>query len=109
MKIAGGNARAYRIPTDAPEADGTIAWNSTTMIVVHLDAGDVRGIGYSYAHATAAAVAQELIDTCCVGQDPMDTNALFGAMRRAQRNYGREGIGATALSAVDIALWDLKA
>ena len=43
------------------------------------------------------------------GQSPFDTNALFSAMRKAQRNYGRDGIAATALSAIDIALWDLKA
>jgi L-alanine-DL-glutamate epimerase-like enolase superfamily enzyme len=41
--------------------------------------------------------------------DAMQTNEMFVGMRRSQRNYGREGIGATALSAVDMALWDLKA
>lgn len=97
------------IPTDAPEADGTFEWNSTTMVVVHIEAGDQTGIGYTYAHATAATVATELVEKHCVGTDPMQTNAMFTAMRWAQRNYGREGIGATALSAVDMALWDLKA
>src|SRR5438105_6337016 len=97
------------IPTDAAEADGTFAWDSTTMVLVQVQAGDANGIGYTYAHATAAAVAQELIEKHCVGSDAMQTNAMFSAMRRAQRNYGREGIGATALSAVDMALWDLKA
>src|ERR1700744_916986 len=109
MSIRSGTARAYTIPTDAPEADGTIAWSSTTLIVVELHANDLAGIGYTYAHATASIIAQELIDKHCIGQDPLHINALFATMRSSQRNYGAEGIAATALSAVDIALWDLKA
>jgi L-alanine-DL-glutamate epimerase-like enolase superfamily enzyme len=107
--IRSGTARAYTIPTDLPEADGTIAWDSTTLVVVELGAGDVTGIGYTYAHRTAASVAGELIEKHCIHQSALDINALFTAMRISQRNYGAEGIGATALSAVDIALWDLKA
>lgn len=109
MLIRSGTARAYTIPTDASEADGTIAWNSTTLVLVELCAGDHVGLGYTYAHKTAAIVARELISKYCVGQGPLDSNALFVAMRSSQRNYGSEGIAATALSAVDIALWDLKA
>ncbi len=108
-RITAAKVAAYTIPTDAPEADGTFAWNSTTMVLVQLRAGDVEGLGYTYAHRTAAPVARELIERHVMGQDALEINALFTAMRRSQRNYGREGIGATALSAVDIALWDLKA
>lgn len=106
--IRSGTARAYTIPTDGPEADGTIAWSSTTLIVVEVHAANVTGIGYTYANLTAAVVARELIEKHCLNRNPLDINAIFVAMRAAQRNYGAEGIGATALSAVDIALWDLK-
>src|SRR6185312_6759819 len=109
MTIYQGTARAYTIPTDSPEADGTIAWDSTTLIVVEIRAAEAVGLGYTYAHKTAAVIASELICKHCVGQNPFDINALFSAMRRSQRNYGSGGIAATALSAVDIALWDLKA
>ena len=37
-------AHAYRIPTDAPEADGTFAWNATTVVVVEIEAGGVKGL-----------------------------------------------------------------
>jgi len=107
--IRSGKARAYTVPTDSPEADGTITWNATTLVVVELTASDTVGIGYTYAHKTAAIVAQELIDKYCLGRNPHHINALFAVMRSSQRNYGSEGIAATALSAVDIALWDLKA
>ncbi len=107
-KITAANATAYKIPTDAPESDGTFAWNSTTLIVVEIEAGAARGLGYTYSHETAAPLARDLFQHV-IGYDPMDTNTLFSAMRKAQRNYGREGVAATALSAVDMAVWDLKA
>jgi L-alanine-DL-glutamate epimerase-like enolase superfamily enzyme len=107
--INSGTALAFTIPTDAPEADGTITWNATTLVVVEIHADDQAGVGYTYGHSASALIARELIAKHCIGHDAMDTNALFASMRKSQRNYGAEGIGATALSAVDIAVWDLKA
>jgi len=109
VKIRSGKAAAYTIPTDAPEGDGTYAWKSTTLIVVTLDCGDAQGIGYTYSHKAAAILANDLIEQAVIGADPFDTNGLFTKLRYLQRNYGREGVAATALSAVDVALWDLKA
>jgi L-alanine-DL-glutamate epimerase-like enolase superfamily enzyme len=108
-KIAGTNAVAYTIPTDSPEADGTFAWNATTLIVVEMECEGMRGLGYTYSHTTAAPLAREVMQKHVVGQNAFDTNAIFSAIRKAQRNYGRDGIAATALSAIDVALWDLKA
>jgi len=70
------------------------------MVVVQLQAGMWNGLGYTYAHRTAALVARELVEKHCVGKDVMATAELFVDMRRSQRNYGSGGIGATALSAV---------
>jgi L-alanine-DL-glutamate epimerase-like enolase superfamily enzyme len=109
LKIRTGSARAYTIPTDLPEADGTFFWENTTLILVTLDAGEEQGIGYTYSSKVAAPLAQELIKQAVEGEDPMDVPLIFSKMRYFQRNYGREGIAATALSAIDIALWDLKA
>ena len=109
IEIITGKATAFKIPTDAPESDGTFAWNSTTLVLVELEGGGQRGLGYTYAHSAAAPVARELISQHVIGCDPGNTNQMFSAMRKQQRNYGREGIGATALSAVDMAIWDLKA
>ncbi len=36
-------ARAFKIPTDKPEADGTIAWNSTTLVLVEVSGGGRKG------------------------------------------------------------------
>jgi L-alanine-DL-glutamate epimerase-like enolase superfamily enzyme len=105
--IRGGSASAYTIPTDAPEADGTFAWDSTTLVVVEIEAEGAKGLGYTYSHAVAAPLIQTLIEKL-QAEDAWDIPALFSKLRHAQRNYGREGIAATALSAIDVALWDLK-
>jgi L-alanine-DL-glutamate epimerase-like enolase superfamily enzyme len=106
--ITTGFAAAFTIPTDAPEGDGTFLWDSTTMVLVELACGDVKGVGYTYTHSTAAPLAQSLINEVIVGSDPFQANALFSRLLYKQRNYGRSGIAACALSAIDIALWDLR-
>ncbi|HUZ60862.1 MAG TPA: hypothetical protein VMU83_18970 [Hanamia sp.] len=45
---------AYTIPTDAPESDGTIEWESTTMVIVEINTGEKAGIGYCYADISSA-------------------------------------------------------
>lgn len=108
-RISGCFVGAYTVPTNAPEADGTLGWDSTTMVVVELYAGDRTGMGYTYTHRVAATLARELAERHVVGADAWQNTDIFHAVRVAQRNYGREGIAATALSAIDVALWDLKA
>jgi L-alanine-DL-glutamate epimerase-like enolase superfamily enzyme len=107
--IQGLSARAYRIPTDRPEADGTFAWNSTTLIVVTVEAGDQSGVGYTYADASAASLANTVLAATLRHRSSFDIPACWDAMQRAVRNIGRSGIAACAISAVDTALWDLKA
>ena len=107
--IAKVRARAYTIPTDAPEADGTAAWDSTTIVVVHAMAGGVEGIGYTYADTAVAAVVNSKLAPVVAGSDAADPPHAWRAMQRAVRNLGRDGLAACAISAVDTALWDLKA
>ena len=100
---------AYTIPTDAPESDGTIAWDSTTIVIVEASAGGMCGLGYSYTHEAAAVlIARTLAHVVC-GRDAMDVPAAWDAMVRAVRNIGRPGLASSAIAAVDVALWDLKA
>jgi L-alanine-DL-glutamate epimerase-like enolase superfamily enzyme len=99
----------YVIPTDAPEADGTLAWDETTMVLVRARAGTERGLGWSYASAAAQTVITEMLTDVVTGRGAFDTAAAAEAMARQVRNIGRPGVAATAISAVDIALWDLKA
>jgi FAD/FMN-containing dehydrogenase/Fe-S oxidoreductase len=93
---------AYTIPTDEPESDGTLGWDST-IVVVEIDAGGRTGLGYTYADASVAALvrsklAPELRNTPLQG--------WWTRLGAALRNAGRPGAGWMALSAVDVALWD---
>ncbi|MFJ9948334.1 enolase C-terminal domain-like protein [Kitasatospora sp. NPDC091207] len=100
--------QVLNFPTDTPEADGTLAWDSTTMVLVHARCGSTTGVGWTYgAPATAHVITGQLRDTV-VGRPAFDVPAANEAMSRAVRNAGRPGLVAGAISAVDIALWDLK-
>ncbi|HEX9109567.1 MAG TPA: enolase C-terminal domain-like protein, partial [Longimicrobiales bacterium] len=100
---------AYTVPTDYPEADGTIAWDSTTMVLVRATAGEVTGLGYSYADASAAELVRSKLAGVVRGLDALAVSAAWRAMWVSVRNIGRPGVAACAMAAVDNALWDLKA
>jgi L-alanine-DL-glutamate epimerase-like enolase superfamily enzyme len=100
---------AYTVPTDRPESDGTLEWDSTTIVVVEIAAGGARGLGYTYADASAAHVIDHRLRSAIEGCDAMAVEAAWNLMVAVVRNVGRPGIAASAISAVDIALWDLKA
>jgi L-alanine-DL-glutamate epimerase-like enolase superfamily enzyme len=108
-KITSLDTAVYVVPTDAPEADGTLAWDKTTMVLVTARAGSVQGTGWSYASAAAGTVVGELLADQVIGRDAFDIAGTAEAMARQVRNAGRPGIAAMAISATDIALWDLKA
>lgn len=101
-------ARAFTIPTERPESDGTLSWGSTTLVLVEVDAGGATGIGYTYCAASAARYVNEVLAEELVGIDAEDVAAASDAMRRRTRNDGPGGLAVMALSAVDVALWDLK-
>jgi L-alanine-DL-glutamate epimerase-like enolase superfamily enzyme len=100
---------AYEIPTDAPDADGTLAWDSTTLVVVHAHGAGETGLGYTYADVSTAKLIESKLAGVVRGRDAMAPQTAWSAMVGAIRNLGREGIASMAIAAVDCALWDLKA
>jgi L-alanine-DL-glutamate epimerase-like enolase superfamily enzyme len=100
---------AYTIPTDAPEADGTLAWDATTIVVVHAYGGGERGLGYTYADVSTAKLIESKLAGIVAGRDALAPPAAWAAMVQQTRNLGRPGITSMAIAAVDLALWDLKA
>nr|WP_274638465.1 enolase C-terminal domain-like protein [Microbacterium bovistercoris] len=101
--------RAYQVPTDAPEADGTIAWDSTTMVLVRAHSGGVIGTGWTYGAVECADVVRGTLAPLVVGCSALETGRCFQSMVAAVRNSGRQGAIGYAVSAVDTALWDLQA
>src|SRR5581483_10892204 len=97
---------AFTVPTDAPEADGTLAWDSTTIVVVELTAAGERGLGYTYADVATAKLIESKLADVVRGHDAFSPQGAWAAMVGAIRNLGRPGICSMAISAVDTALWD---
>lgn len=99
----------YTIPTDFPESDGTLQWDRTTIVIVTAGAGEKQGLGYTYANQATAALIENELREAVQGKDAMSPPAAYQEMWRRIRNLGRPGICSMAISAVDCALWDLKA
>ena len=99
----------FSIPTDFPESDGTYEWNQTTMVLVHAQAGGKMGLGYSYADTATAELVRSNLADVVKDHDALDVTGAWSKMVHSIRNLGRPGICSMAISAVDTALWDLKA
>lgn len=101
--------RTYTVPTDAPESDGTLRWDATTLVAVFAHGGGRTGFGYTYTHAAAARLIADKLAPIVRGGSALDVIRHWRAMLRGARNLGRPGLVSAAISAVDVALWDLKA
>lgn len=99
----------YRIPTDLPESDGTLEWNSTTLVLLQIRAGGRVGIGYGYADIATARLLHTAMIPILEHRDGLATSARVHDCVAGVRNLGRAGICAMAVSIIDTALWDLKA
>ena len=103
------NVTAYKVPTDQLESDGTLEWDSTTIIITEISAGGKIGLGYTYSHESTADLIKDKLYRIIHESNAMDITQNWNNMYKAIRNIGRPGIVSSAIAAVDIALWDLKA
>ena len=108
-KITGSTVEVFKVPTDAPEADGTYAWDSTTMVVVHLEAGGKAGFGYTYADESTGQLTHTLLQKVVAERDVFSQAAILQDVYRHVRNLGETGITRMAVAAIDNAMWDLRA
>ncbi len=106
--ITASRVRVYTVPTDAPEADGTFAWTSTTMVLVEIKSGEQSGIGYTYADRATGRFACSLLKNTVEGRDVFHHNEIWLDLLRQVRNSGECGISHMAIAAIDNALWDLR-
>jgi L-alanine-DL-glutamate epimerase-like enolase superfamily enzyme len=109
LRVEGLSVFAATFPTEEPESDGTLEWDSTTMVLVQASAGGESGIGWSYTDAAAARLVAERLRKVVSGAGALAPQAAWELMVRATRNLGEGSLVAHAISAVDGALWDLAA
>ncbi len=108
--IDGVAVAAYEVPTETErESDGTLVWDSTSMVLVELRADDQIGLGYTYCHPAAARVIADKLAGALLEADPLMPQRSWAELKVNARQLGHGGLAAMAISAVDIALWDLKA
>ncbi len=108
IKLESVRVAAFTVPTESPESDGTLEWDATTLVLVHIGAGGKTGIGYSYADVATAQLIEKTLAPKIQGLDALATGKAWQAMVHSIRNLGRPGVSSMAIAAVDNALWDLK-
>jgi L-alanine-DL-glutamate epimerase-like enolase superfamily enzyme len=109
-RIEDVSVSAYEVPTATEEeSDGTLIWDSTTIVVVEVRCGEHTGLGYTYCDPSAGAVIASKLADLLEDSDPLMPQKTWSKMQMATRQLGHDGIAAMATSAVDVALWDLKA
>ncbi|MGH6745141.1 L-alanine-DL-glutamate epimerase-like enolase superfamily enzyme [Novosphingobium sp. PhB55] len=94
-------------PMLSPETMGTFTFHGWLIVEIFTDQGLV-GIGNA---ALAPLVTKQMIDQylapLLIGQDPWDSEFLWQHMYRKTMAFGRKGVALVAISALDIAIWDL--
>lgn len=108
-EIEGVAVECFRFPTPAPQSDGTLTWDATTAVTVELVANGITGLGWTYSSPAAVTVIDTHLRPLLIGHRCADIAALWTDMRSKCRNLGTKGLVMQAISAIDIALWDLHA
>ncbi|WP_314314976.1 L-rhamnonate dehydratase [uncultured Acinetobacter sp.] len=100
-------SNAMDVLYDKSDSMGTFRFHGWTVVEIETDTGLV-GLGNV---ALAPRIAKQIIDLylapLVIGHDPFDYEYLWQRMYRSTHAWGRRGIGMAAISAIDIALWDL--
>lgn len=115
MTIAYVDATLLRLPVREPTRISTRVLDKREYVVVSLRRadGDEEGVGYVYAGTAGGSLVvqaiRELLGPTILGRDGDDIVGSWEAMYQAALLLGRRGAVLRAISAVDIALWDLAA
>jgi L-alanine-DL-glutamate epimerase-like enolase superfamily enzyme len=109
VPIEGGRVEVCTVPTERPESDGTIDWDSTTIVLVRLRTREHEGIGYTYGDGALGPLLERRFLPKLKGHDALRPGAGSALAYHEARNIGRPGAVMMAISALDVALYDLKA
>lgn len=114
MKITRVTCRAFRLPLKQTFVSSRVTMTHRELVVVEVEtaAGDI-GTGWCTTAGVGAAAVQALIvgylAPMLPGGDPRQTERIWARLWMECHAAGPAGITTLALSAIDIALWDLKA
>ena len=113
MKITGIRTHVLKSPLSQPFAfsQGWVATRSATLVEISTDSGPV-GWGEAFAQGLeapeiSAAAIEHALTPLLIGADPLEIEVLWHRMYHRTRDFGRKGSVVAAISAIDIALWDI--
>lgn len=112
MKVSKSTTRVLQTPADNPLVVGVPQEGTREFVTLELDTDQgLQGIGLTFFGGPLTPALKAAVDDLCqlvIGEDPMGVEAVSEKLRRAAASAGPEGIFTLALSAIDIALWDIK-
>jgi len=112
MKIKSIRSQVARVPVEEPLAGGPAYFRThNQFVIVSIETDDIEGIGLSFFGGALSATLKLAVDqlgAMIIGEDPLRIDALAEKMRVAAASAGPGGIVTLAISAIEIALWDLK-
>ena len=83
----------------------------TAICVLSTDGG-IEGLGEAFYFGGPSTIVAQIIDRALgpllIGKDPLDSSVLWDMLYNWTRDQGMKGVTISALSAIDIALWDIK-
>jgi L-alanine-DL-glutamate epimerase-like enolase superfamily enzyme len=100
-----------RVPLSSPIVMGELRFDAREYLIVEVATDEgVVGLGYGMTReAPLAAIVARNVAPLVLGRDPLMTEAIWQRLYNANLTIGQRGIFMRCLSAVDIALWDIKA
>ncbi len=113
MKIQRIRSEIVRLPADEPLADGPKSSGTRDIVVVKIWTADgIEGVGVTFFGAAMTNTLKQAVDDLgrlIIGDDPRLTERIADKLRVAAMSCGPGGVFTLALSAIDTALWDIKA
>ena len=112
MKIKSIRSQVARVPVEEPLAGGPAYFRThNQFVIVRLETDDIEGIGLSFFGGVLSATLKQAVDqlgAMIIGEYPLRIDALAEKMRSAAASAGPGGVVTLAISAIEIALWDIK-
>ena len=112
MKVSKATTRVLQTPADNPLVVGVPQEGTREFVTLELDTDEgLQGIGLTFFGGPLTPALKAAVDDLCqmiIGEDPMGVEAISEQLRLAASGAGPEGIFTLALSAIDIALWDIN-
>ena len=112
MRVTNATTRILQTPADNPLVVGIPQPGTRDFVTLELDTDEgIQGIGLTFFGGPLTPALREAVDNLCelvIGEDPMGVEAIADKLRLAASGSGPEGLFTLALSAIDIALWDIK-